>query len=134
MNPEDFRNMKGLDRDHTQDHPAYFTFYQAITVAGERRLVMEIYPSPTEAQVVEFILYTRDSILETDGSDDGRLIMLPYQPLYRLAYMMALNERGEEIGEPGNLAEQQFNHALATARENEINLYERTGRYTWARD
>lgn len=40
---------------------------------------------------------------------------VPWRPVVALAVMYALNERGEEIGEPGNIAEQRYRNDLANA-------------------
>lgn len=50
---------------------------------------------------------------ELSGDSDGMLA--PWRPVVALATMYALNERGEEIGEPGNIAEQKYKNALSYA-------------------
>jgi hypothetical protein len=50
---------------------------------------------------------------ELDEDGDGMLV--PWRPVIALATMYALNERGEEIGEPGNIAEQKYRQTLSAA-------------------
>lgn len=47
--------------------------------------------------------------------DDADSIVVPWRPVVLLATMYALNERGEELGEPGNLAERKYINALGNA-------------------
>ena len=54
-----------------------------------------------------------------DGSEDAKEIRIPTDALRLGALLFALNERGEEIGEPGNIAERNFQDALGQAKEAE---------------
>jgi len=55
--------------------------------------------------------------LELDGTDDNINIILPKRPIMLKALFYALNERGEEIGEPGQIAEVRAHTAAAAAME-----------------
>lgn len=52
---------------------------------------------------------------QADLVDSTDTIKVPWVPVVLLATSYALNERGEEIGEPGNEAEKKYMHALADA-------------------
>jgi hypothetical protein len=52
---------------------------------------------------------------QTDLSAGTDVIKVPWLPVVLLATNYALNERGEEIGEPGNVAEQRYRQALGDA-------------------
>lgn len=52
-------------------------------------------------------------------SNDTDMITLPTRPVIQGALFYALNERGEEIGEPGNIAEQRYERATSAAIEND---------------
>lgn len=132
--PEQFNAMKALDRTNTEDDPVYFTIYREADATNGRRLYMELYPEPDASRVVELEFWTRPASLAVDGTTDDTVILIPDRPVFQLALMYAYNERGEEIGEPGNLAERRFIDALAAAIEKEIRPYERADRYDWRRD
>ncbi|MGH3055164.1 MAG: hypothetical protein ACRDL7_09330, partial [Gaiellaceae bacterium] len=100
----------------------------------QTRLYLRLYPAPTAADVIELQLWTPAPVLLQDGTTDDVNILIPDRPVFQLALMYALNERGEEIGEPGNLAEQRWLSALAVAREKDIASAQRGDRYDWRRD
>lgn len=59
--------------------------------------------------------YNPQPELATDGSDDETNVRYHSNALMLGTLWLALNERGEEIGEPGNMAEQQYQRALGDA-------------------
>ena len=61
--------------------------------------------------------YIPQADLLTNGDDDNTNILLPGRPVFLKALYYALNERGEEMGEPGQIAEQRAKDALAAAME-----------------
>lgn len=132
--PEALREVKALDRDNTEPDAFFFAVYNEVDATGEVRKYVEVYPEPTEARVMEMIFWTQDDALAADGTTDSRTILVPDRPLIALALMYLLNERGEEIGEPGNVAERRYNRTLAVAKEKEITAYGRGDRYEWRRD
>jgi hypothetical protein len=75
-----------------------------------------VYPS-SAARTWETHWYIPQDTLAVDASDDDTNILLPSVPLIAGAFLSALNERGEEMGEPGNVAERRFHRALAAAQE-----------------
>lgn len=54
-------------------------------------------------------------IPQDELEDDNDVLSVPFRPVVALATMLALNERGEELGEPGNIAEQRYKNYLANA-------------------
>lgn len=70
---------------------------------------------------------------KVDGSTDSVECTIPPRPVQELAMMYALNERGEEQGEPGNLAERRYLRALAAAKEADVKAGEHANNYDWIR-
>jgi hypothetical protein len=134
LSPEGLRHLKGMDRFLEQDVGRYFTIYPRAEEDGTERLYMELWPTPTDAGVIEMMLWTRPDALEADGTTDDQSLIIPDRPVYQLALMYAINERGEELGEPGNLSERRYINALGAAIEKDINSYQRADRYDWRRD
>ena len=66
--------------------------------------------------------YAPQAALATDGTADATEILLPERPIYTLALMLAANERGEEMGEPGGILERQANNATAAAMEIDMQI------------
>lgn len=133
LTPEAFRRIKGLDRDDTEDDPIYFTVYPEFDGTNER-LYLELFPEPAATRVVELYFWTIPDRLKSDGTTDGDTILGPERVVYQLAMMYALNERGEELGEPGNLAERRYIKAMRAAIEKDIDSGGRGDRYEWRRD
>lgn len=75
-----------------------------------------LYPSNT-ARTWRTYWYIPQTELAIDGTDDSTEIVLPQRPLYLMALMLAMNERGEEMGEPGQMIQKQAQDALAAAME-----------------
>ena len=61
--------------------------------------------------------YIPQDKLALDGDDDATSVELPARPIELFALYLALNERGEEMGQPGGIAAQAANDALAAAIE-----------------
>lgn len=64
---------------------------------------------------VKAFFYDPQPELATDGSDDDTVLRYHAQALMLGTLWLALNERGEELGEPGNMAEAQYQRALSDA-------------------
>lgn len=75
-----------------------------------------LYPSNT-ARTWRTYWYVPQTELALDGTDDSTVILLPERPIYLTALLLAMNERGEEMGEPGQLVRAQSRDALAAAME-----------------
>lgn len=133
VSPGQLNALKSLDRDDTDDDPVYAAFYPDST---GQELRMEVWPSPTTARELRARFHTKpdDMTIDSNGTDDATTIIVPDRPVYALALMHAYNERGEELGEPGNIAERRYITALEKAMEADIEQRARSGRYDWRRD
>lgn len=132
ITPESLREIDARDRDWTDDEVVYFTVYPKYDGSTEK-LYLEIYPETTTNVVIEMMFWTPAPDLNIDGTSDDQEVFLPDRPIFLHALMAALNERGEEIGEPGNVAESRYIRALGAALERDLNAPNRAGRYDWER-
>lgn len=87
---------------------------------GTLKMWFSAYPSSTVS--VTSYWYNPQQDLAVDGTADSTEILIPDYPVYLYALMLALNERGEEIGEPGNLAETRAMEAIASAIEADMQV------------
>jgi hypothetical protein len=86
--------------------PTYFSF---IPAGGTWTVKFEGIPSADRDYI--FYLCSPQDELE----DDGDLLTVPWRPVVNLATLYALDERGEEIGEPGSKAWIRYETSLADA-------------------
>jgi len=90
------------------------------TDADGRGFTMElVYPveSGATARNWRAYWYIPQDALALDSTDDATQITLPSQPIELYAIYLALNERGEEMGQPGGLAILAAEGALGAAIE-----------------
>jgi hypothetical protein len=85
-------------------------------------------PPPTVACFLRIRMWTPEDDIDVDA-DDNRTLLVPWRPLYLGALYLALNERGEEIGEPGGVAERRYNQSVSGAIEADVNRKAWAGRY-----
>ena len=78
-------------------------------------------------------VYTEVQRLESDGTTDADTIWLPEDPVFWHAYMVAINERGEEYGEPMAIAERRYYEVLDSAISTDKKHNELTNQYDWYR-
>ncbi len=71
---------------------------------------------------------------ELDGTDNNTAIIIRPDLVFTYALRAALNERGEEMGEPGNMADQRFMSYLNAAIETDLMNRSRAGRYEFVPD
>jgi YD repeat-containing protein len=90
----------------TIEQPAYFSLTQLGT--GFQVNFLET-PSAVRNYTFYFI------VPQEELSNDVDTCSVPWRPVRDLALMFALDERGEEIGEPGGRAERRFHESLANA-------------------
>jgi len=124
-------NMYQQDRDLTQGEPcnvSYHPDYENDTI------VMTVSPTPeTSGFVIRNRFFVPEPAVTTDTSVDYAF-RCPLTPLRLGALYMALNERGEEMGEPGQMAQMRYYNALGTAKETDIKNRERGNEYEFYRD
>ena len=77
--------------------------------------LLTVWPIVDQASTVLIQHWTPPSTLTLTGTDDATEIEAPEEIIFRYVLMVALNERGEEIGEPGNTAESRYYRALERA-------------------
>ena len=71
--------------------------------------------------------YVPQADLALDGTDDATEVDLPARPIELYALYLALNERGEEMGQPGGLALLSATDALAAALERDQQVQRKPG-------
>lgn len=130
LSPSIFRAMRNEDRDNS-NQPCYVDLRMKEDYSGYEA---ELYPIPNSAYRIRVPMWIAESELATDGTDNNTTIKLPTRPIRLGALLLALNERGEEIGEPGNMAEQRYYNALDAAVDADMKARQLTNRYDWYRD
>jgi len=130
VNEEDRARMYANDRDYTED-PSVFSWRMRADGDGYE---VRLYPTPNAVRLVRLTIWTPQQALAIDGTDDATDIVLPSRVLEAYAHMVAANERGEEIGEPGNLLERRWINFLQQAIETEADSNIKTNRSESWRD
>lgn len=115
------------DRIQENIRPNWFSL--SVNEAGTG-MVMTLWPIPNKSNHLRVAFHTPQTELAIDGSDDATNVIIPRAPVEAYVNMIAANERGEEIGEPGNLLERRYMNVLGAAIEVEahqdirLNLWE----------
>lgn len=86
--------------------------------------------APDAAMQMKIRFNVPQSTLEVDGTDDATELQLPSRPLFLGTLYHALNERGEEMGEPGHLAERRYGEASAVALEDNTRFQNHKAMFT----
>ncbi len=129
--PTTMETLHQRDRDLTNELPYHFSYRLHPSNEG---LELSVWPLPTVAKTVRLVMWTPSSELVPDGTMDNTTLLVPWRPIYLGALMLAQNERGEEIGEPGHLAERRYYKALAKAIEADMATRVRTDQLEVVRD
>jgi hypothetical protein len=74
-------------------------------------IIAQFDGDPYVGRNYKFYMYTP----QDDLDDDTDTLTIPWRPVYHQALVYALDERGEEIGEPGSTAESRAATSLADA-------------------
>lgn len=119
------------DTDQTNEEPVHFSIHQLSDGAG---LGASLWPTPNAVKYIVMTFWTPQAELAIDGTDDNTNILVPVAPVEAYAHMTAANERGEEIGEPGNLLERRYTRVLGGAIEAAMTHDGRANRYESWRD
>lgn len=94
--------------------------------ADGRGYSIELVQGSTTARTWRTYWYAPQAELATDGTAGGTSILLPERPIYLKALFYAYNERGEEMGEPGSIAETRANNAAAAAMEIDMQVHKKS--------
>lgn len=126
-----YQTFYNVDTSQEGTQPMYFALRK--TADGWE---MAVWPTPSVSDGEVRMLWTiPEAPLDVDATDAVSVVVdLPYRPVFLRALYFALNERGEEIGEPGGKAETQADDALTTAKELDLLNNSRTNRYEFYRD
>lgn len=89
---------------------------------------------PSESRYANLMFWTPQDDLAIDGTDDSTNVIVHNPSVEAYVHMIAANERGEEIGEPGNLLERRYINTLAAAIETASSSDTRANRYESRRD
>lgn len=96
---------------------------------------LSIWPLPTVARTVRIKFWTPQSELSiSDNTDSGTSVIVNSAVVEAYVHMIASNERGEEMGEPGSVLEQRYIALLGAAMEAPMRTEERENRYESVRD
>lgn len=112
----------------TQTRPSVFALLPTSTGI---QLSLDAPPDAT------YYIYLRfhDPEVEIDvDTDSARTLLAPQAPVLAGAIYYALNERGEEMGEPGGVAERRYINAIGTAIETDTIRAARTNTHEMYRD
>ena len=125
-----------LERLYRQDttktgKPTHFSLVPEATADA---WTLRFHPIPDGTYTVNAKFWVPQEELAADGTDDATSILPPNLPVYSYALMMAANERGEEMGEPGNLLERKFINDLGAAVEVAVKADEAGNIYEFRRD
>jgi hypothetical protein len=116
------------------DATADFPTHASVRLGTTNAWTLQFWPKPVASDYyVNTIWSVPEEDLEVDGSTDGTEIYIPNRPIYLGALWLAFNERGEEIGEPGGIAETRYMKSLAAERERAFVHEQSTGRFDWYR-
>lgn len=114
------------DRNEDNEYPSCFSLKQAADGDG---LQLTLWPTPLATKRLRIEFNTPPAELAIDGTADATDIVAPNQVVEAYAHMTAANERGEEIGEPGNLLERRWQRLLGGAIEAAMSADGYAGRY-----
>lgn len=83
-------------------------YYNINGRSGDYDLLVDLYPVPDAVEKIYFNGVIRNQALEL--ADDR--IVIPPEPVYYLAYSLALDERGEDNGQMVSYARQRYQNSL----------------------
>lgn len=120
----DLLRERALTSDTTKTETTPRNFSVISDSDGRGWTILTIWPVATgeTARSWRTYWYVPQADLALDGTDDGTEIKLPARPIELYALYLALNERGEEMGQPGGLAFQSATDALASALERDMQV------------
>lgn len=132
VNESAMLNMIAVSDDNT---PAIYPTYLSLRVndagTGWTATVHEL---PATAGTVTMQWWIPQEEFELDGTDNNTSVIIRPDLVQAYALRQALNERGEEMGEPGNMADERLLSYLHSAIETDMMNRSRTGRYEFSPD
>jgi hypothetical protein len=126
----DMEHLYQTDRDFTADDATYFSLRMSPDRDG---LSMTVWPPPDAAKHIRMRMWTPEDEIDVTADDDTTLLV-PSRPLILGTIMLALNERGEELGEPGNVAERRYYEARSAAIELDMKRKEHADEFEAVRE
>ncbi len=106
-----FMRVNTLDGYDNVDKPSDFALSSSASPVGGDGIGVWFGGIPATARTYGFSFYAPQDELE----DDDANLLVPWRPVVHLALLYALDERGEEIGEPGSKAWLRYENSLASA-------------------
>ena len=119
------RELNALDDSTPSTSAAPDVFALYMDTATNTWAFRLLYGSTT-ARTWKSYWYVPQATLARDGSDDTTEILLPSRPVELRALYYALNERGEEMGEPGGIAWEASKAAIGAALELDMQTQQRS--------
>lgn len=95
---------------------------------------LKVYPTPTATRTLRMRWHAPEALIDPDSDVDTRTLVCPWRALVLGGTFYALNERGEEMGEPGAIAERKFYAELTSEKERDIAVGQLTGQFEFYRD
>jgi len=124
---KELKKAQALNASGTTDtYPSNFAIKSNSTGSGYEVVVVWPVDSAQSARSWRTYWYVPQDTLALDGTDDNTSILLPNRPIELLAIYYALNERGEEMGEPNGVAENRARTAMAAALENDMQVQKKS--------
>lgn len=106
VQPNEMANLWLFNPDTPNATPDYVSYTK-----DETGLMFRVFPAPDAALTLRARLVIPQDALEDDADE----LSIPSGPVWRLALLMAMEERGEEFAGPLARAEQRYNSALNDA-------------------
>ena len=88
-------------------------------VAGKINKNLVLWPTPSETGMITTTYFTNP---QNDFTDDSEVMLVPHEPVVLNAYLNALYERGEELGERMELIGQRAQASLTDAIQHDMSL------------
>jgi hypothetical protein len=119
------------DRSDTNLEPTDFSL--KLKSDGDGYL-LTVSPTPSAARTIRIKFWTPQAEIAVDGTEDSTEVIVHNATVEAYAHLVASNERGEEMGEPGNLLERRYQALLGGIMETAFKNGERLNVYESHRD
>ena len=87
--------------------------YDIFNYDSSGQLVIRVNPVPTDTD--SLIFYMVNPLRKTLADDSTTKLLVPKDPVIQLAYLKAINERGEDSGRASEIQEKIYRSTLAEA-------------------